>query len=144
MDRLVIDASVVIASLLPDEPYGDTALRILRRFLSDGLELFTLPLLRYELTNSLWKAIGRGRVELDDAVAALKEFEAFNLPEREPSSKEVLKLAHAYNRSAYDAAYLALAQTEQAPLVTADKRLYNAIKDRYRWLLWIEDFKEGT
>jgi predicted nucleic acid-binding protein len=131
----------VTASLLPDESYRDVALRILRGFLSEDLELFTVPLLRYELTNSLWKAIGRARVKLDDAVAVLKEFEAFNLPEREVSSREALKLAHAYNCSAYDAVYLALAQAEQAPLVTADRHLYNALKDRFRWLLWIEDFK---
>ena len=142
MNKLIIDASVVTASLLPDEPYRDMALRILRGFLSEDLELVTVSLLRYELTNLLWKAIDRSKVKLDDALAALKEFEAFNLPECEVSSREALKLAHAHNRSAYDAAYLALAEAEQAPLVTADKHLYNALKNRFRWLLWIEDFKD--
>ena len=138
--RLVIDASVVIASLLPDEPYRAASLRILKGFLSGNLELLAVPLLRFEITNALWKAISRGRTKLSDAQAALREFEAFNLPERKVATQEILRIAHTYNRSAYDAAYLALAEREQIPLVTADKRLYNAMKDRSSLILWVEDF----
>jgi len=141
VDRLAIDASVVIASLLPDEPYRDASLRILKEFLSGNLELFAISLLRFEITNALWKAISRGRTKLNDAQAALREFEAFNLPEREVATQEILKTAHAYNRSAYDAAYLTLAKSEQVLLVTADKHLYNAVKDKFRLVLWVEDFK---
>ena len=80
MDRLVIDASVVIASLLPDELYRSASLRILKGFVSGNLELFAIPLLRFEITNALWKAISRGRTRLSDAQAALHEFEALALP----------------------------------------------------------------
>lgn len=139
MDRSVIDASVVIASLLPDEPYRDASLRILRGFLSGNMELITVPLLRFEITNALWKAISRGRVDLKDAQAALREFDAFNLPEYKVPIQEVLKTAHTYNRSAYDAAYLTLAKIEHIPLVTADKRLYSALRDRLPWLVWVKD-----
>ena len=141
MDRLVIDASVVIASLLPDELYRTASLRILKGFLSGNLELFAVPLLRFEITNALWKAISRGRAKLNDAQAALREFEAFNLPEREVATQEILRIAHTYNLSAYDAAYLTLAASEQIPLITADNRLYNAVKDRSCLVLWVEDFK---
>ena len=142
MDRLVIDASVVIASLLPDEPYRDASLRILKEFLSGNLELLAVPLLRFEITNALWKAISRSRTKLSDAQAALREFEAFNLPECDVAPQEILITAHTYGRSAYDAAYLALADSEQVPLVTADKRLYNAMKERSRLVLWVEDFEQ--
>jgi predicted nucleic acid-binding protein len=141
VDRLVIDASVVIASLLPDEPYRTASLRILKEFLSGNLELFAVPLLRFEITNALWKAISRGRTKLNDAQAALREFEAFNLPEREVATQEILRIAHTYNLSAYDAAYLTLAASEQIPLITADNHLYNAVKGRSHLVLWVEDFK---
>jgi predicted nucleic acid-binding protein len=139
-NKLIVDASVVIASLLPDEPYRDAALSVLTQF-SDTLELLTVPLLRYEVANAVWKALKAGRVKLEDALKVLREFEALNIPEGEVSSVEALKLAHTYNRSAYDSAYLALAQAEQAPLITADKRLYNALKDKFSQLLWVEDFQ---
>ena len=81
---------------------------------------------------------------MNDAQAALREFEAFNLPEREVATQEILRIAHTYNRSAYDAAYLTLAESEQIPLVTADKHLYNAMKDRSRLVLWVEDFEQPS
>jgi len=33
-----------------------------------------------------------------------------------------------------------LAQAQKAPLVTADKKLYNALKGKFDYLLWVEDF----
>ena len=36
--------------------------------------------------------------------------------------------------------YLALAQRKSARLVTGDRRLYNAVKDKLPWVLWIEDY----
>jgi predicted nucleic acid-binding protein len=138
VDRFVVDASVIVASLLPDEPYRDAALHVLTQFLFDSVELVTLPLMKYEVANALWKALKAGRVKREDALAALKEFEAFNIPESEVSGVEALKLAQAYDRSAYDAAYLALAKAEKAPLITADKRLYNALKGKFSLLLTVK------
>lgn len=141
MARFVIDASVLIASLLPDESYRDTALDVLSRFLADDLELFTVPLLKYEAANALWRAVKTGRVKVEDAEEAFRVFENFNIPEKEVSGVEALKLACQYDRSAYDSAYLALSRTEQAPLITADRRLYNALRGQFSLLVWIEDFK---
>jgi len=140
VDRFVVDASVIVASLLPDEPYRDAALHVLTQFLSDSVELVTLPLMKmkYEVANALWKALKAGKVKREDALAALKEFEAFNIPESEVSGVEALKLAQAYDRSAYDAAYLALAKAEKAPFITADKRLYNALKGKFSLLLTVK------
>ncbi len=137
--KFVIDASVVVASLLPDEPYREAALRFLAQFLTDNLELVTTSLLKYELTNALWRAVRTGRVRVEDAEAALEAFENFNIAEREVAAIEALRLACRYDRSAYDAAYLALAQAEQAPLITADRRLYNALQDRFNLLVWVGD-----
>jgi predicted nucleic acid-binding protein len=37
-------------------------------------------------------------------------------------------------------AYLALAEEEKALLVTADRRLYNAVHEKFRRILLIRDF----
>ncbi len=50
------------------------------------------------------------------------------------------KLARTYHRSAYDGAYLALAEERGSKLVTGYRRLYNAVKDHLPWVLWIEHF----
>ncbi|MCK4411572.1 type II toxin-antitoxin system VapC family toxin [Candidatus Bipolaricaulota bacterium] len=116
-------------------------MRILKEFLSGDLELFAVPLLRFEITNALWKAISRGRTRLSDAQAVLHEFEAFNLRKREVAPQEILSTVRTYSCSAYNASYLALAKSEKISLVTTDKHSYNAVKDKSRLVLWVEDFK---
>ena len=52
-------------------------------------------------------------------------------------------IAERYQRSFYDSLYLAVAQTQECRLVTADKKFYNALKSTPlgESLLWIEDLK---
>jgi predicted nucleic acid-binding protein len=50
-------------------------------------------------------------------------------------------LAREFNLSAYDAAYLTLAQRVGESLVTGDKRLYNAVKDKLEWAVWMGDYR---
>jgi len=38
--------------------------------------------------------------------------------------EQILRISQLYQRTAYDAAYLALAQDKEAPLITGDKGLY--------------------
>lgn len=145
--RAIIDASVVLASLLEDEVFHRQAKELLRRFLvlTNGLDLFSTTLLPYELANGLWQAVRSGRVTIEDVAALLKQFEYFGLPLHSVRPTSILSLATSLQYpSAYDMAYLALAESEQAPLVTADNRLYNAVRGRSRWVVLIEDFmKEG-
>lgn len=52
-----------------------------------------------------------------------------------------LELAHRYQRSYYDSAYLALAQQLGVWCFTGDKRLYNALSRQLDWLRWIGDYR---
>ena len=54
---------------------------------------------------------------------------------------EMLPMARQYNRSAYDAAYLTLAQRAGESLVTGDKRLYNVVKGKLEWVVWMGDYQ---
>jgi predicted nucleic acid-binding protein len=116
--RAIIDASVVLASLLEDEPSHGPARELLRRFLlpADKLELLSTTLLPYELTNGLWQAVRSGRVAAEDVEALLAQFELFGIPLHGVRPASILSLAKALQYpSAYDVAYLALAESEQAP-----------------------------
>ncbi len=54
-------------------------------------------------------------------------------------------LALDHDRSVYDALYVALAVDEGCQLVTADRRLYNALAPHLpETMLWIEDVPEPT
>jgi len=51
--------------------------------------------------------------------------------------QQVLPMARRFDRSAYDAAYLALAEAQGATLITGDLRLYSAVRDHLDWVRWI-------
>jgi len=48
-----------------------------------------------------------------------------------------------FDRSAYDAAYLALAEATDQPLFTGDSRMYNAVREHLDWVKWIGDYREA-
>ena len=70
-----------------------------------------------------------------------KKYELFEIPLYPVRPKAVIFLAKSLGYpSAYDVAYLVLAEAEKAPLVTADKRLYNAVHGKFPRILLIRDF----
>ena len=141
--RAVIDASVLLASLLPDEPAHAEARELLELaiFSPGKAELFSATLLPYELTNGLWQAVRQGRLTPEDVERILEKYELFEISLYPVLPKRVISLAKSLGYpSAYDVAYLALAEEEKAPFVTADKRLYNAVRGKFPQILLIRDF----
>jgi hypothetical protein len=53
-------------------------------------------------------------------------------------------LSGQYQRSAYDSAYLALAQWQSVWFVTGDKRLFNAVGYVLSWVKWLGDYQFDT
>lgn len=140
--QVVVDASVLLASLLPDEPAHAAAKEVLRRaLLPEGdLQLVSTTLLPYELTNGLWQAVRAGRVPPEEIEALLGQFELFDIPLRPVSPKAVLALAKDLGYpSAYDLAYLALAEDLGIPFLTADKRFYNAMRGKFTRIVWVAE-----
>jgi len=141
MVRYVVDASVAVSLVLGDEPFHPCAMALFERFARHEIELVTVPLLIFEVTNALWKAVRLGRIGFDDAMEAVRKIVGLRIPCEHVHPATILELAHEHKRTAYDAAYLALAIQEGVPLVTADKRLYNALKGRFPKIVWIESVK---
>jgi len=139
VSRLVVDASVVVKWFLPEE-LAEAALR-----LAASDRAFLAPeLLGAEVANALWKKQLRGEVEGTSAVAILENFrrvaiETFALMPLLPAA---FAIASAAGHSVYDCLYLALAEREECPLVTADRRFYQTFAGgplAHR-MLWIETF----
>jgi predicted nucleic acid-binding protein len=53
---------------------------------------------------------------------------------------EMIPLARRFIRSAYDAAYLVLADRLGEPLITGDERLYHAARNHLNWVWWVADY----
>jgi predicted nucleic acid-binding protein len=141
LKKIVIDASVVLKWFLYDEVYGDKALGLLTRFVSGDLEIMAPSLMSYEVINGLMNAQRRGRISEDKIQTALSGFVNLDIALIEISRFHA-KLVHfckTFNRSAYDASYLAVAENEGVPFVTADEGLYNSVKKKLTWVKWIGD-----
>jgi predicted nucleic acid-binding protein len=95
----------------------------------------------YEVSNAVWQAERRGRISSAQADEILKTVAELNIELLPLDWGEMLPLARQYNRSAYDAAYLTLAQKAGEALVTGDKRLYNAVKGKLDWVIWMGDYQ---
>jgi len=139
--KVVIDASVVLKGFFADEEGHNEAQEIFKDYALGILSLSAPILLSYEITNGVLQALKRRRIEKMRAKEILKEFEALEIPLQIVGLEEILEIAQAYQRSAYDAAYLALAQKEGVEFITGDKRLYNAVKDRLPWVKWVENYQ---
>ncbi len=136
MKRIVIDASVVLKWYLDDEDNGRSALSLLERYVSQELDIIAPSLLGYEVINGLAIANKRGRIRADKLQMAVQGFMDLEISQKHISSfyPKVIHFYNIYNLSAYDASYLALADEESIPLITADERLYNTVKKDLPWI----------
>lgn len=140
MIACVLDASVAAKWFLP--PEGETLVAEARQLLRDygnaKLRFVVPDLFWLEFGNILWKAVRRGRISLRSAEEALQALEERSIPTSpsQPLLKEAFAIATAFDRTVYDAVYVALAVASHAPLITADQRLANALAARapVRWL----------
>ena len=135
---MVVDASVILQAFFPDEAQAQ-AQALIRDHVSGHVRLTAPTLLLYEVTNAVLQAVRRGRIGDEEGEAILTAFEGLGIELEPVTWQQILPLARRFDRSAYDAAYLALAQARGEPLVTGDRRLYHAVREHLDWVRWIGD-----
>lgn len=140
---MVIDASVLLRAFLPDEQQAQ-AQAIVRDFVIGQIGLLAPTLLPYEITNAVWQGVRRARITLEQGESILIAFADLHIPLAAVSWQHVLPLARQFNRSAYDAAYLGLAQASGQPFITADERLYNTVQPYLPWVQWLGAYRAAT
>jgi predicted nucleic acid-binding protein len=92
--------------------------------------LLAPDLILAEAGNAFWKAVRAGLILRKDAVAALERLPK-TFDRLVPLSllyEDAARLSFELDHPVYDCFYLALAEREGVPLVTADKRLATAAK----------------
>jgi predicted nucleic acid-binding protein len=97
--------------------------------------------------NILWKRVMRSEITVQKAQVILHALESLPLTLRPASvlAENAMTIACGLKRSFYDSLYLALAMMADCRLVTADGKLFDAVKDAppiKKHLLWIEDVPE--
>lgn len=138
MSRYTVDASVGIKWFVP-EPHETAALRLLEQ----RAELHAPDLIYAETGNILWKKWLKGEIGSEDITQLIHDFKAVNIVvhKTEELMNNAWDIAKQYKRSFYDSLYLALAVQNECHMVTADLKLYNALKETSlkEHVMWIED-----
>lgn len=137
--KYVIDASVVLAWLLPDEIYKQKASLILEKHGRKEILIIAPTLLLFEIVNGLNASVLSRRISLDSGEKLLTIYKDFEVSLIPPLEKDVLFLADEFHISSYDGAYLSLSHQEDIPFITADRKLFRNIKVE-KDVIWIEEF----
>jgi predicted nucleic acid-binding protein len=116
---IVLDASAAVDWLL-QTPAGE---RIEQRIYSRNDTLHTAHLLDVEFAQVLRRLMREGTLTPKRAAEAIEDLTALRVTRYAPVVllDRIWRLRH--NLSAYDAAYVALAEELKAPLITRDRRL---------------------
>jgi predicted nucleic acid-binding protein len=136
---MIVDASVILSAFFPDEAQ-DRAQALIRDHAIGHVQLTAPTLLLYEVTNAVLQARRRGRIDDEQADDILSSFEGLGIALQSVTWQQMLPLAIRFDRSAYDAAYLALAEVTEQLLITGDSRMYNAVREHLDWVQWIGDY----
>lgn len=131
MKQIVADASLCGAWILADESSGE-AERLLARITSGSVQLVVPALWHYEMLNLLRSAVRRKRLAAEDLDLAVETLERVPMTMEDlpgaPARRRILYLAAQFELSAYDAAYLELADRFKIALQTNDAKLKAAAK----------------
>jgi predicted nucleic acid-binding protein len=119
---LVVDASVIAAALFGEASHAE-AIALLH-----GRSLHAPHLLDYEIASVGLKKLRREGVPTDIVAAALHAYGRLQVERHAVDAENIATVAQRHRLTAYDAAYLCVAEQLAAPLATLDDRLAEAAR----------------
>ena len=141
MSSVVIDCSVA-AKWFVGGHHWEKALSILKSHRTETLTLLAPDFIQVELANVLWKLQRGGHLKLQFAQEALNEFSTIEITYTVATEllADAFALAVKHKRSVYDSLYIALSVRAGCPMITADERLYNSIKENFTNMVLLENW----
>lgn len=141
---MVIDASAALKWQFKDESESEKALNLLLDYEEFRVSFIVPRLFYYETTNAIYIAVKRERMSEDKGEEILEDI--LSIGASVDDSIDIMKTAYRnarkYNISVYDSLYLTLAEKDRVLFYTGDKRLYNAIRDKNRFIRWVGDYRK--
>lgn len=146
-NEVVVDASIALKWVL-QEADSDIAEALLLEWNTKETIVLAPALLAYEVTNALYQNMRQDEITLERVKQALRGLFLLEISLYAPIEPNLgiraLELAQLFNLPAtYDAHYLALAETKNCPLWTADMKMWRAVKDKVDWVRLLSDYQPG-
>ena len=142
---VVVDASLAFKWLVREE-HTDKALAILREWLDEEVTPAAPHLLPFEVSNALHKRVTRGELSIEGAVDLIGNLLTSKIELHQPWNLhgKALEMASQFGQAAaYDAHYLALAESLGCDLWTADERFYQSVAADAGRVHWIGEFSDS-
>lgn len=140
------DASLSLKLVLP-EADSDLARALWTGWLEQQVVLIVPKLWGYEVTSVLRNHVYRNLLSPELADDAFAKMHQLTVQMLDPVGlhQRAWELARHFNRpAAYDAHYLALAEMADCPFWTADKRLFNVVRNELEWVHWLGNYSPAT
>ena len=127
--RYVTDASVVLKWFSNiGENDLKKALKLREDFRRRKIDIYAPELLIYEITNVLRFKEALNEKLIHNAISSIYDMDIL-LPVNLQIMTTAVALARKYNITVYDSSYLSFAQIAGCQLITADRKLYQKMKD---------------
>ena len=135
---VVVDVSLALKWVVPEDD-SEIAQAVRFRWQSSGESPVRPPIFRSEVTNALYQLVRKGGLRVEDAAEALSALlPAVAIVEPAGLYDAALTIADELGVGAtYDALYMALAESEDFELWTADRSLVRAAQPRFPRVRWI-------
>jgi predicted nucleic acid-binding protein len=137
---VVVDANILVAFGLADEPLHTQAKQILSAWQTTGEHLAAPRLFRSEITAVVRKVVYQQRMTPEQGRTMLAQLLIYPLEFHEDDMllKEAYEFAVRFNRPrAYDTQYMALAERLNCEFWTADERLVNGTQEQFGHIRWL-------
>ena len=139
---VVVDASQAVKWLV-EEDDSDKAHAALQSWVAQDITRIAPHLLPFEVANAPHLGVLRGELSVGDSIRMIARLLESRLELHQPPGLHVraLQLASQLNQNAaYDAHYLALAESFGCELLTADERFYRAASPSIENVCWLGEF----
>jgi predicted nucleic acid-binding protein len=121
------------------EPYTAQAEDILTQYHAGDINFLAPDLIYAEVGNIAWRKQrfeGMAATDAREIVATFQSFR-FTITASAVLLEDALQIAITHQQTVYDSLYVALSNRESCRFVTADEKLYKALKAYYPLIVWI-------
>jgi len=137
--NIVIDSSILLKAYFFDEDGHTKAQDLIGDYARGRVNFYAPSLIVYEIINACLVASRMARFPEDKAGELMNEILGIEIIKEDmhPLKDRIFHIAMRHRISAYDSSYVALAEARRIPFLTADKRLFNNLKNHFRFIKWI-------
>ncbi len=139
---IVIDSGVLLKAYFPDEEGHIEAQGIIKDYARGNIIFHAPSLITYEIINACLVASRMARFPNERAKELMDEMLGIEIIKEDikPLKDRIFDISTKHSRSAYDGAYIAVAELRHIPFLTADKKLFNSVKHHFPFVKWIADY----